>query len=115
MTARNDEIRARLAAATPGPWGPGVPCDSIVSQNPEVLAIYQDPADHARYYGGACIAESMRESDRDLVMNAPADIAHLLALVEAAATLLEAEGYTRTADGLRRGALPDVMTGAGVR
>lgn len=78
---RVSEIRARLAAATQGQWivGAGVHYGSIVAVN-----------DDGERLDFICQDLDMddRPEDRDLIANAPADLAYLLDRVAA----LEAEG-----------------------
>jgi hypothetical protein len=77
---RVEEIRARLAAATPGPWGPGTKqSDTVVSLNPGVPV----SKDEANWYGAPFIGESMHEVDRELIANCPGDLAYLLDLLGA--------------------------------
>jgi hypothetical protein len=78
--SRVEEIRARLAAATPGPWSSGTKqSDTVVSLNPDVPV----STDEANWYGGAFIGESMRSADQDLVANCPGDLDYLLDLLGA--------------------------------
>ncbi len=66
---RVEEIRARLAAATRGPWS--APTD-------DADALYGEGG--AAYVGSLCA----REEDESLIANAPADIAYLLERLERA-------------------------------
>lgn len=76
-TTRLAEIRARLDAATDGPWE-ATPNDRILGQpRPE----------HA---GERAVAEALLSVDADLIAHAPADLAFLLSELEAAQTRLDA-------------------------
>ena len=78
-----DAIKARLEAATPGPWREGrhvgvVVCDTRTFRYESL----EDEARDVEYYGGYPICESALSKDRDLIAHAPTDIADLLAEVE---------------------------------
>jgi hypothetical protein len=81
--SRLDEIRARLEAATPGPWvvtkdmDCGAPWLAVVAGDPDE---FQKPRDYDR----AMVASALREDGHNaaLVSNAPADLAYLLGEVE---------------------------------
>lgn len=69
-STRIDEIRARLAAATPGPWnwvGRHLESDALTILVDDTLSDF---------------AEAVRPGDAALIAAAPDDIAHLLAEVE---------------------------------
>lgn len=79
MTLDLDPIKAREAAATPGPWGesPKQP-DAVISLAPG--ATRRGTFDYD--YGGAFIGESMLRADRAFVCAARTDVPALLAEVE---------------------------------
>jgi len=78
MTTKLNEIRARLEAATPGPW--------YVSQGNHNLIMAKVP----NYYAYEVIADAAQRGDfyskadvnAALIAHAPTDIAKLLAVVE---------------------------------
>ncbi len=61
------QLRRLLAAATARPWT--AIHDTIISTDPAAIEIAPDDA-HVAYYGGFCIAESMRAANRDLAASA---------------------------------------------
>lgn len=63
------EIKARLAAATPGPWEFDADDSELYSINDE---------------HGGCITYDLRSNDADFIIHAPEDIALLLEVVEVA-------------------------------
>jgi len=68
------EIRARLAAATPGPWA--------VHSDPTFTPLRAVAIDGP--YGWDVVAERISPNDADLMANAPTDLAYLLAEVDGA-------------------------------
>jgi len=93
--SRLDEIKARLAAATPAPWVPSKNYGGVV--NPELET--ECGCDHGpdkpmgertctEVYGGRLVCESCLRPDAELIAHAPADIATLLRVAEAAEALL---------------------------
>jgi len=72
-----DAIKARLEAATPGPW-------KIIGGNEYLTGI--DAAVGSRDEGG------IRLHDAEFIANAPTDISRLLAAVEAATAALDKHG-----------------------
>ena len=70
MPDRLAEIRARLDAATPGPWFhyPGEPWVTNATDEPRIIV--------------ATVSPRMTGDNADLIAHAPADIAWLLAEVE---------------------------------
>lgn len=74
-----DPIRARLAAATPGPWA------NYGNLGHEVYAVNAHEDDEPGY-----VAEAIpRKSDAEFIAHAPTDMARLLAVVEAVEKLIE--------------------------
>ena len=70
---RIEEIRARLDAATPGPW-------RVAEDDAEVMCIDQPNGNGRNFFHG----ESPQEADdAEFIAHAPADIAFLLGRVEA--------------------------------
>ena len=85
MSDRIDAIRDRLAKATPGPWET-VPTTGNAVASPDGDGYWTDVADRIE-----------SEPDADLIANAPADLAYLLAEMDKArAGLAEAwrEGFS---------------------
>ncbi len=80
MTKRLEEIEARLAAATPGPWEWENGADSLWNQagTIPVLSIEMDK------YGSPDLQS--RFEDRELIVHAPADLALLARLVREVVT-----------------------------
>lgn len=75
MGSRLEEIAARLEAATPGPWRLGASGIAAVA-------------------GREYLVHTIRsDSDADLIVNAPADVAVLLAVVREVAALAEEWRY----------------------
>ena len=74
MKSRIDKIKARLAAATPGPW---LPRDNNVVLTPTGLAI-----------GSFSTGFEQSKSDAAFIAAAPTDIAYLLSRLERAEALL---------------------------
>ncbi len=81
---RIDEIKKRLAAATPGPW-----------------------LKHEAYHVICKVGEALhgivcrlppKDTDADLIANAPADLAYLIERLEAAEALLDAVNSGNVAD-----------------
>ncbi len=60
-----------MAKHTKEPWEYGIPCDAVVSTNPE------ESRGEDEYYGGAVVAESIMAKDRPLIKAAPR-LLHLL-------------------------------------
>ena len=85
MTALDlDPIRARLAAATPGPWendGGGEVGQHWSSPQPLASIVSTEVSCMAYCYGGSA-AGVIRDEDADFIAHAPTDIAALLAEVE---------------------------------
>ena len=73
-----EAIKARLDAATPGPWREGKVSGTVVSDTPQT---WNDGLDY-EYYGGYPICESALTGDLEFIANAPTDIAELLVEVE---------------------------------
>jgi hypothetical protein len=98
MTVDLDAIRARLAAATPGPWAPSPGGIYGAVVNPVgVTACGCDPHPGTgrtctEAYGGQLVAESMCRADIDLVANAPTDLAALCDEVERLRGICHARG-----------------------
>jgi hypothetical protein len=89
--SRIDDIKARLAAATPGRWRVANHGTWEVEASPNVLVADCGTIDHAK-------------EDAALIANAPADLAYLLRvadLVRAYVEGAEAEGVTQIAPGFR--------------
>jgi hypothetical protein len=80
-------IRARLAAATPGPWR------SRPHQQPEYRYVAFSTKRDEWY-----TTSPLEPADADFIAHAPADIAALLAVAEAAETLLDAWDRLANAD-----------------
>lgn len=83
---RLDEIRARLQAASPGPWRAHeeenrVPVCPTVDPDLSLLGIDVD---------GTAVVYS--QADADLIIHAPADLADLLAEVDQLLAFLAAQG-----------------------
>ena len=79
---RIEEIKARLAAATPGEWKVGHSCGSVVSDKPGGEMPYGTSGpDAVEYYGGFLIGETIGAKDREFIANAKPDIEFLLALL----------------------------------
>lgn len=68
MTERLDEIRARLEAATPGPW--------------DVSTVGENPANFVRYPNGMAFCQIGNLMDAEFIAASPEDIAYLLKEVE---------------------------------
>jgi hypothetical protein len=90
MTTPLDAIRARLAAATPGPW-------FWVEPHAVIHRIVDDPRIAHVEVPVAAIEGlfSMRHRNGDFIAHAPADIAALLAVAQAAEALLAAQDAAR--------------------
>lgn len=83
MTIDLDAIRARLEAATSGPWRECKSYGAVVSDRPTLRYKSKEEADLDReFYGGYPICESATSFDRELIIHAPTDIADLLTEVE---------------------------------
>jgi hypothetical protein len=77
MKGRISEIRARMEAATPGPWKWEGPVDLVDGSQARCLAGDGLVLRHE------ALTWKMHEPDAALIANAPADIAYLLDRVEA--------------------------------
>lgn len=90
-----EEIRKRLEAATPGPWGfvPGQKSMQVYSE--------ADGDDHI--YSGEWVAEVGLLADQQLIAHAPSDLALLLAIVERQAKViaLAVDAYRTNEEGVR--------------
>jgi hypothetical protein len=77
-----DEIRARLAAATPGPWKAND--DGTIDGSEYAEVICRGQVDCMAYCaGGTSVIEGDNlKADADLIANAPTDIARLLAALD---------------------------------
>lgn len=69
--SRLDAIKARLEAATPGPWNKFGQTRHVYSELPEGTL-------------GGFLAEAINANDANLIAHAPADLAALLRVAEAA-------------------------------
>lgn len=94
---RLDEIEARLAAATPGPWFDGMGTHGNPADGPEFCEVRTKSTDERTR--GITIAELPLDKgaaqDAELIAHAPADLAALLAVVKAVRT--KAEGWAALA------------------
>ena len=83
---RLSEIKARLAAATPGPWRQAIdddaPRDIVATSNPRTSLLCIKENDRN------CMAVIYKEADAALIANAPQDLADLIAALEAIDSLL---------------------------
>jgi hypothetical protein len=79
MSTRIDEIKARLAAATPAPWS-WEAGDSVIEGPRGGALVYV--AEYANLNTVQAQGEDFSSADATLIANAPADIAFLLAKIE---------------------------------
>ena len=70
---RIEEIQARLEAAAPTPWD----CDGLAETGHTHLSLFE-----GNNHGRIIATGITRYEDADLLFNAPADIAHLLAALQ---------------------------------
>lgn len=86
MTDRLQEIRARLDAATPGPW-------EVLEESFDYTSVRT--SDYSGTYAVVYSDEGrpVHRPDADLIAHAPGDIAYLLDRVEKYRAQLEAEGW----------------------
>jgi hypothetical protein len=78
------EIEERLKKSTPGPWR-NYECGWIQSDSLTVISAFHD--------NNFASDVSINPSDRDLITNAPTDIAHLIAEVRRLKELLEIDNF----------------------
>lgn len=86
-------IKARLAAATPGPW------------RQQLCACGSDCDDHASVKaGGSLVVTCAPDADADLIAHAPQDLAALIAEVERLRAVLDSSSsaLTEIAEDIRR-------------
>lgn len=84
MNDRIDAIRARLNAATPGPWAIWHDLDHQGFTTVGDADSYEEILAHGECEESNPTAHVYVEEDADLIANAPADIAFLLAELDAA-------------------------------
>jgi hypothetical protein len=101
---RLNEIKIRLAAATPGPWELStIQPDAVISKDTVALEMLRPDIRQKElgWYGGAFVGESLSPNDRDLVAHAPADLAYLLGIAEAALVIADSrEAFNYTGRGV---------------
>lgn len=97
MAEREQEIRERLAAATPGPWWVEGMGGITMDGKRDGYHVHANAPDGRLFRVGAGNRSS--ESDAELIANAPADLAYLLEELERVRKLLEV--YDGSAEAVR--------------
>lgn len=88
-----DPIRARLAAATPGPWFWDEKYDPDKDGDSGLALTNNDGVEIVGAYNHHCCAyrddPTVKDEDAPLIANAPTDMAHLLAALDAVTALVD--------------------------
>ena len=79
-----EDIKARLAAATPGPWEMRPDGWQVTSAQCNICGTFHT---HQMHDGGRLVSVRPVQPDADLIAHAPTDLARLVAVAEAAAEL----------------------------
>ncbi len=70
-------IKARLSAATPGPWG----MTRVMCEATEILQVYSESTQNPEC-SGEWVAEPANRADQELIAHAPTDLARLIQALE---------------------------------
>ena len=97
IAARLAEIRARLAASTPGPWKqagtPDKPCPSVSAGDPSGCVVHSMLAfyDQLPTLSSGSRGDTLDRwnGDADLIAHAPDDLRYLLVLVDVRGAILD--------------------------
>jgi hypothetical protein len=79
-----DQIKARLAAATPGPWVPSSSYGGVVNPYMETKCgcVPHDGRTCTEVYGGRLVCESCARADAEFIAHARCDIEMLIGEIE---------------------------------